>query len=140
MIVYFDTSALLPILIDEPGSENATRLWDEADHVVSVRLVYAEARAALAQAGRMGRVTPTDLEALTVSLELLYAQLDHMEIDDQLVRRAGGLAEELGLRGYDAVHLAGVERLDDTDVVLAAGDRDLLDAAMALGISIGPTA
>ena len=56
MIAYFDTSALLPLLIDEPGSERAGRLWDEADHVVSVRLIYVEARAALAQARRLERL------------------------------------------------------------------------------------
>ena len=58
MIAYFDTSALIPLLIDEPASVRAARLWDEAARVVSVRLAYPEARAGLARAGRMGRLSP----------------------------------------------------------------------------------
>jgi len=46
VIAYFDTSAVVPLLVDEPGSSTAATLWDRADRVVSVRLVYAEARAA----------------------------------------------------------------------------------------------
>lgn len=139
MIVYFDTSALIPLLIEEVGSAIAGRLWEEADHVVSVRLAYAEARAALAQAERMGRVTAAELTALVGGVDTLDAQLDHLEIDRQLVRRAGGLAQQHGLRGYDAIHLAGAERLDDPHLVLAAGDGPLLDAASALGISVART-
>jgi uncharacterized protein len=57
VIAYFDTSAVMPLLIAEPGSDRAAALWDGADRVVSVRLVYPEARAALAQAERLGRLT-----------------------------------------------------------------------------------
>ena len=35
----------------EPGSQTASRLWDEAGRVVSSRLIYAEARAALSELG-----------------------------------------------------------------------------------------
>ncbi len=101
--------------------------------------MYAEACAALAQAERMGRIASSDLGALIMSLDGLYAQLGLMDIDDILVRRAGALAQEFGLRGYDAVHLAGAERLDDADVVLAAGDGALSEAAVELGLSIGRT-
>ena len=139
MIVYFDTSALLPLLVEEPGSRVAVRLWEEADHVLSVRLLYAEARAALAQAERIGRIESHELGALVEEFETVYAQLDQLELDDALVRRAGALAQEHGLRGYDAVHLAGAERVNGTDVVLAAGDTALLDAARNLGISVART-
>lgn len=52
MIAYFDTSAFVPLVIDEPSSPTAQRLWDIADRVVSVRLLYPETRAALAMARR----------------------------------------------------------------------------------------
>ena len=61
MIAYFDTSALIPLLIEEAGSERSGRVWDAAEHVTSARLIYAEARAALAQAARLGRVAADDL-------------------------------------------------------------------------------
>ena len=139
MIVYVYTSALVPLLVEEPGSRRAARLWDEAERVVSVRLVYAEARAALAAAVRAGRLRRRQLAGLVQDLELLYGQLDRVAVDDALVRRAGVLAEEHALRGYDAVHLAAAERIADTETVLASGDRDLCHAAHALGLAVSDT-
>lgn len=140
MIAYFDTSAFLPLVVEEPGSEAAGRLWDEADHVVSVRLLYAEARAALAQAQRMSRVTRRQMLRLVEDVDALYSQLDRMDADEILVRRAGDLAQQLGLRGYDAVHLAAAERLDGPELVLVAGDRGLVDGARELGLAVASTA
>ncbi len=56
LIVYFDTSALVKLVFDEPGSELAAELWDRAEAVVSSQLIYPEARAAVASAHRQGRV------------------------------------------------------------------------------------
>ena len=109
------------------------------DRVVSVRLVYAEARAALAQAQRLGRITAKNLSAINDELEDLYALIDLMDVGDALVRRAGDLAQHHGLRGYDAIHLAGAERLDDHEVVFAACDAELLQAATGLGIAVSAT-
>jgi uncharacterized protein len=139
VIAYFDTSALVPLLVDEPGSELAARLWDVADNVVAVRLVYAEARAALAQAARMGRLSAADLTTAIDGLEGLYANMDLMEVDEHLVRRAGELAQRHALRGYDAVHLAAAERVRDDATVLVAGDRGLRAAAGVLGMAVADT-
>ncbi len=136
MIAYFDTSAIIPLLVTEPGSATAERIWMAADRAVSLRLVYAEARAALAQARRIGRLAPTEAATAVRGLDALYAQVSRVEADDLLVRRAGGLADELGLRGHDAMHLAGAERVAGNEVVLIAGDRALTDAATALGIAV----
>jgi len=135
LIVYFDTSGILPILIEEPSSEVASRLWDEADRVASSRLVYAEARAALAMAHRMDRVDREGLRTAVREFEALHNQLDVVEVTEELVRGAGELAEQFGLRGYDAVHLASARTLADPEFVLAAGDQNLLDAARALEIA-----
>lgn len=82
---------------------------------------------------------PSIIESPDKGIDTLYAQLDLMEIDDRLVRRAGELAQGFGLRGYDAVHLAGAERLDDAEVVLAAGDTASLEAAVKLSIHVART-
>jgi uncharacterized protein len=140
VIAYFDTSALIPLLIEEPGSVRAGRVWDVADHVTSVRLIYTEARAALAQAARLGRLTSADLDPAVDALDGLYDQLDLLEIDDRLVRRAGELARDHALRGYDAIHLAAAERVRHDTTVMVAGDRDLCTAAEVLGLAIARTA
>ena len=139
MIAYFDTSALIPLLVEEPGSHRATTVWDWADHVTSVRLIYAEARAALAQAARLCRLDPARLRTAIGGLDDLYRQLDLIDVDDQLVRRAGILAEQHALRGYGAIHLAGAEHLADENTILVAGDRALRTAAGTLGLAVTDT-
>lgn len=136
MIVYFDTSALVPLLIEEPTSAAAERLWDRADRVASSRLLYAEARAALAQASRLERLNQTEHLQAVSDLDGLVSNLDFVEVTEVLVRRAGELAETLALRGYDAVHLASAELLADPDLVLAAGDGQLRKAAKQLQMAV----
>jgi predicted nucleic acid-binding protein len=135
LIAYLDTSALVPLLIDEPASPICERLWDDADDVVSVRIAYVEAAAAIAQARRLGRLTrPQQRDALTL-LDEKWQQLQLVDIDDPLVHRAGDLADLHGLRGYDATHCAGAESINDAEVVAASGDTQLLAAWRALGIN-----
>jgi len=111
VIAYFDTSAIVPLVIAEAGSPRSASLWDGADRVASVRLVYPEAQAALAQAQRLGRLTARQLRDAASDFEALYGELDLVDVDDGLARRASDLAEAHHLRGYDAVHLAAADRL-----------------------------
>ena len=139
MICYFDTSALVPLLIDEPSSEFCRHLWEAADDVVTTQLLYVEAAAALAQALRMGRLDSLDYVSAMRILDQLWAEFGVVEIDDGLARRAGQLALTCALRGYDAVHCASAEQLDDDDLVVASGDRKVLEACAALGMATADT-
>lgn len=136
MIAYFDASALVPLVIEEPASDTAGQLWDSAEQVVSARLVYAEARAAVAQAQRMGRLSVQGLAEAVRDLGGMYATLRKVGIDDSLVRRAGALAQRRALRGYDALHLAAAERVASSQTVVVAGDAALLEAAHVSGLHI----
>ncbi len=136
MIAYFDTSAVVPLLIAETGSARAASLWDSADRIVSVRLIYPETRAALAQAKRLGRLTARQLRDAATGFDSIFEEIDIVEVDDALARRAGELAEVRQLRGYDAVHLAAADRVRDPNVVVIAGDDALLDAATAEGMTV----
>jgi uncharacterized protein len=140
VIAYFDTSAVVPLLVAEPGSARAASLWDSADRIVSIRLVYPEARAALAQAERLGRLTARQLRDAVTGFDSLFEEIDIVEVDDALARRAGELAEVRQLRGYDAVHLAAADRVRDPNVVVIAGDGALLDAATAEGMAVAELA
>jgi predicted nucleic acid-binding protein len=135
VIAYFDTSAIVPLLVQEPTTAPCTRLWDEATRVVCTRLLYPEACAALARAVRMGRLTSAQMVAATAELEDLTHQSDALEITDELARNAGRLAQHHDLRGYDAVHLAAALAIADLDVVMVTGDTDLAAAARASGLA-----
>ncbi len=89
MIAYFDTSSVVALLIEEPGSETAGRLWDEADRLVSIRLLYAEGHAALAQAARGRRLDQRQLGRALTELLSLYGQLDLVEVTDSSFARQG---------------------------------------------------
>ena len=69
MIAYFDTSAIVPLLIDEGATDRCTRLWNEAERIVGVRLLYPETCAALARAKRMERLTAAQMTAATADLD-----------------------------------------------------------------------
>ena len=133
MIAYFETSALIKLAIEEPGSDAAGATWDGADSVATSRLSYAEARAALASARRAGRLSPAGLSAAKGTLEARFRELDLVEVADPLVRSGGDLAELHGLRGYDAVHLACAMHLEGDDILLATWDNTLNCAARATG-------
>ena len=139
MICYFDTSALVPLLINEPSSEFCRRLWEEADDVVTTQLLYAEAAAALAQALRMGRLVTRNHHSALRILDETWTEFDIVEIDDDLIRRAAQLAQTCALRAYDAVHCASAERLAADDLVVASGDRKVLEACAALGMATADT-
>lgn len=135
MIGYLDTSAFVPLLVDEPSSPACRRFWDDADAVVSSRMLYVETAAALAQAHRMARLDETEYTACRRLLDQLWPQIDIVEVDEPLILRAAQLAESLALRGYDAVHCASAEQLEDTDLVAASGDKRLLEASRGLGVA-----
>ena len=135
MIAYFDTSALIPLLIDEPLSEVAESVWRRASWVASVRISYVEARSGLARAYRMGRISRVELREAVEALETLHRQLHQVEITADLAERAGRLAEELALRAYDAIQLAAAASLDIDDLVVVTGDRQLATAAQTLGLA-----
>jgi uncharacterized protein len=97
--------------------------------------VYAEARAAVAQAQRLGRLTPRQVREVVGEFATLYDELDLVDVDDALVRSAGDLAQAHALRGYDAVHLAAAVELHDPDLILVAGDSALIDAGALEGLT-----
>lgn len=135
MIAYFDTSAIIAILLAETGGATAREAWTAARARVSTPLLYAEARAALALGRRTGRLDRAAVGLAVASLHDMYARLDQHVVDERLAARAGVLADGLDLRGFDAVHLAAAERVHPAGGVLVSGDLRLLAAAGTLGIS-----
>ncbi|HSJ51328.1 MAG TPA: type II toxin-antitoxin system VapC family toxin [Actinomycetota bacterium] len=136
MNAYFDTSAIVKLVVAEEASEVADAAWDTSDLVATTRLTYAEARAALAAARRSGRLTPAALDESKNELERRFEGLDLIEVTGGVVRSAGDLADRHGLRGYDAVHLASALAAGASDFVLVTWDRELTRAGRTEGMAI----
>lgn len=122
------------MIVVEDGSDLASELWDGAYPVASSILSYPEGRAALAAARRQGRLGEVEHARALAVFEELQEDLITVGVDSNLARRAGEHAEDLGLRGYDAVHLATALELGDEEVVLVTWDRDLARAAEQVGL------
>lgn len=127
---------MVKLIVVEDGSELAAEFWGSAYPAASSILAYPEGRAALAAARRLDRLGEAEHQQALVAFEEVYAELVTVGVDRELAVRAGGYAEDLGLRGYDAVHLATALELGDEEVVFVTWDRDLARAAERAGLGI----
>lgn len=138
MNVYFETSAFFKLIVDEEGSAEALELWEAAHRIIASPLMYPEARAALAAAGRAGRVTSSELRLVRSRLESRWNQVEIIKIDHEIASASGDLAEAHALRGYDSVHLASAVALADGTSILATWDLELRTAALDAGLQVAP--
>jgi predicted nucleic acid-binding protein len=140
LILYYDTSALVKLLIPEEGSELAERLWSGSHPVVSSILAYPEGRSALASAHRSGRLSQAAYKMSLQAFEELHRELVSVGVDEQVAQIAGDHAAELGLRAYDAMHLATALDLGEEEVVFVTWDKSLARAAESAGLATaGPS-
>ena len=137
-VVYFDSSALVKLLVQEVGSDLAAELWDGCDAAVASRLAYPEVRAALAAAGRNHDLDSDGLTAAEQAWEEYWPATRPVELTRPVERHAGQLAAQYALRGADAVHLASALALSDPGLILAAWDRRLRAGASAAGVAVAP--
>ncbi|MEX2165358.1 MAG: type II toxin-antitoxin system VapC family toxin [Sulfuricaulis sp.] len=139
MTLYLDTSAFIKMYVAEPGAEKVREAIARARALHTHLITYAEMRAALARLHRAGRETAASHRQHVREFERDWQALAIVVPDERMIRRAGDLAEQFGLRGYDSVHLAAVESLviDRRHPVHFASFDDALNAAAAdLGLQV----
>jgi uncharacterized protein len=137
-LVYFDSSALVKLVVKEAGSHLAAQLWNGCDAALASRLAYPEVRAALAAAARNHDMAPDDLRTAEGAWEEFWAATRPVELTPAVERHAGELASQHALRGADSVHLASALAIGDPDLIIAVWDRRLHAGALAGGSSVAP--
>ena len=137
-LVYFDSSALVKLVVEEAGTDIASELWDGCDAALSSRLAYPEVRAALAASARRSELTERDLLVAEATWEDFWAAIRPVELTPSVERHAGRLAAKWALRGADAVHLASALALDSPNLVVAVWDRRLRTGAVAEHLGVAP--
>jgi predicted nucleic acid-binding protein len=130
VILYLDTSALVKLVVEEPGSDAVDALVATTEYAVSSVIAYAECRSAIARGAKAGRV---DAAAAVRSLDQVWGSVQTLDVDLRLSARAGELAGLHLLRGMDALHLATALEIAEPDhpVAFATFDRALARAARA---------
>lgn len=136
--MYFDASAFVKLVVEEPGSDLAADIWDGCDAALSSRLAYPEVRAALAAANRNRDLTDDDLVDAEAAWEGYWSATRPMELTGPVERNAGDLARQHGLRGADAVHLASALAVGDPDLLIAVWDHRLHAGARAMHLRVAP--
>jgi predicted nucleic acid-binding protein len=133
VILYLDTSSLVKLYVDEPGSPEVHRLVEDAELVVTSVVAYAEARAALARRHREGSLGIAEHRRARSALDADWPRLLSLDVSGQLARSAGELAERRRLRGFDAIHLASylvvAREFRGERVRFSAADQRLVRAA-----------
>ena len=137
-LVYFDSSALVKLVVDEEGSDLAAELWDACDAAVASRLAYPEVRAALAAAARNHDLSDHDLDTAEQAWDSYWAATRPVELTPAVEQHAGQLARLHALGGADAVHLASALAIGDPDLVVAAWDRRLHTGAQQARLRVVP--
>ncbi len=137
-VLYFDSSAFVKLIVEEAGSELAAALWNACDAAVSSRLAYPEVRAALAAAGRAGRLAPAEESHAESLWEDFWAATRPVELTEAIAADAGALAVRHSLTGSDSVHLASLLAVDSPDTLFAVWDGRLRTSAQAAGVQLAP--
>jgi uncharacterized protein len=132
---YLDTSALLPMLIAEPGSAAVDAFVEAAaDELVVSEFAAAEVASAMSRLVRTDRLATSDAALRLADFDAWRAAAtDDVELNAADVRLAHLYVRrfELMLRAPDALHAAVCRR---TGLELITLDRRLATAADALGV------
>jgi uncharacterized protein len=137
-LVYFDSSALVKLVVEEVGTDLTSDLWDGCDAALSSRLAYPEVRAALAASYRNSDLTEDEMRTAEATWEVFWGSIRAVELTPSVEQRAGELASRQALRGADAVHLASALAVGSTDLVVAVWDRRLHAGVVAERLAVAP--
>ncbi len=141
MDLFCDTSALIKLLIDEPGSDQIHQATERSGLIAACRITWAEAMAAMARRQRDDPTSADEIEQARQRLIKLWSSFTIVEISQQLVEEAGRFADGFALRGYDSVQLAAAYELHikaQRPVIFASYDRRLNQAAKLLQLEVLP--
>ncbi len=138
MIVFVDTSVLVKLYVEEPGSEQMRSLTAQGEPMAASYLAFAEMHATLARRQREGLLHPDEFEELSLRWAEDWQGLTQVPIGVEVLALVPGLCEIHPLRGADALHLASALLLQENglDVTFACSDRLLLAAATSEGLAI----
>ena len=146
MIYYMDSSCLVKRYVNEIGSGWVLGITDPVagNEIYIVRITGVEVVSAISRRKEESTIISADAAMVIATLKNdLLNEYQIVEVTEQLVNRAMTLAETYGLRGFDAVQLAGaceVQALCSASGIpplsFLSADKGLNAAATAEGLSV----
>lgn len=136
---FWDTSALVPLVLEEPGTELVSD-WLRADEGMCIwGLARVELASAIERRAREGALTAKERrEALKLVVDLAAAATEVLDLEAVRVRAVAVLARH-AVRAADAVQLAAALVVADggfSGLAFVSLDRRLADAAAREGLDV----
>lgn len=103
---FWDTSAVVPLIIDQPASTGVRMLMEDDPDMVVWWGTSVECWSALARLRREDRLTGKEEESVHALLDVLRAHWAEILPSENVQRRAGRLLRFHPLRAADALQLA----------------------------------
>jgi uncharacterized protein len=150
-VYYFDTSVLVKLYINEPGSTWVDQTVNVANQsgmrknlIVVSKLGLPEAAAAFSRRLQLKDITAIQHKTLLKALlKDFKSKFRTLSVSDPILFSAVCLTQNFSLRAYDAVHLATAHRFNQTllddqaePLVFVSSDFALSDAAIALKMKV----
>lgn len=139
MILYLDTSALVKLYIEEPGSQEVKAAVKEAKIVTTSRVACVEARAGIARKYREGELSKEEHDQVVKDLKQDWDNYFIVEVSESVAKLGGELTSRHPLRGFDAIHLASgllLKRRTRLDILFSCFDERLKAAAQTEGLTV----
>lgn len=103
---YWDTSAILPLVIDEPARERLLELYRQDSQIVAWWAAPAEMASAVARREREGKISADEAESALKAAKRLAAAWHEVVPSDAVRRTAERLLRVHPLRAADSLQLA----------------------------------
>jgi predicted nucleic acid-binding protein len=135
LIAYLDSSALLRVILGQPG-----RLaeWDDIDHAIASQLVEVECLRTLDRLRVLGKLTDDEVSIRREAAYRVLATFRVVALGESVLTRASQPFPTM-LGTLDALHLATAllwRESTGSDLVMATHDAVLASAARAFGIPV----
>ncbi len=140
MISYFDSSSIVKWFVDEPFTDMAKEIKDEAEMIFTSIISYPEVMSAFNRFEKEGRYSNSDMMLVKNEFMRIWPDFRWINITENLINQAGELIFTYDLRGFDTIHLASAILLKDEgdgiDLFFSCFDHRLNRAAQREGITI----
>jgi predicted nucleic acid-binding protein len=142
-VAYFDSSALLSVLLQEAKAETAAALWDQFTQRVSSILLNAECWIGMRRYYARNRLEPRKgwLRERTEFLARALATVQIMPVEGRILEIMNSHAELADCKTLDALHLATALHFStkgDDGLVVVSLDERMRQAARNLNLEVLP--
>lgn len=137
-MIFWDTSAIIPLLVDEPRSERGREVLESDRRMIVWWGTTVECWSAIARLRREEYMSTVDEEHAGIVLERLRASWVEIEPSEEVRAHAGRLLRTHPLRASDALQLGAalVWSGSPAEGALATYDVRLADAARVEGFDL----